>query len=419
MQSFLADDHVAVDKLLSRHDELKQHVNVGAFDWNMPALGAAKSKEMVDVLISHGASVEKLSAWWAPGFGADQVDRKMACYLVSKGAKLTIHAATHIGMTDEVTKMLDDEPDLVRARGGDGCHPLHFCKDAELLSLLIERGAELEARDEDHFSTPAQWRIQDSPDIVRLLLRHGAAADIFMAAGLGDLELAIQLVAEDPACTEYRIGNNKGPFPGIGYRERGGTIYQWSLGFNLSPHEVALRRGRQDIYDFILKASSPKAKFLVACTTANRPLAESVVADQPDIVRQLDEEDLALMAKFCWETNKNIEAVRLMLDMGFLVDAREFNHGCTALHNAAWCGDPELVRLLLERGHPCDVRDPDHQSTPIDWAVHSCTEAKRHADGRFPEVVKLLLEAGTSFDKKFYPVGDKGIDAVLKKHLKW
>jgi ankyrin repeat protein len=107
-----------------------------------------------------------------------------------------------------------------------------------------------------------------------------------------------------------------------------------------------------------------------------------------------------------------------MLDMGFLVEAREFNHGCTALHNAAWCGDPELVRLLLERGHPSDVRDPDHQSTPIGWAVHSCTEAKRHPDGRFPEVVKLLLEAGTPFDTKFYPVGEKGIDAVLKKHLK-
>jgi hypothetical protein len=313
--------------------------------------------------------------------------------------------------------MLNDEPDLIRAKGGDGCHPLHFCKDADLLSLLIDRGAELEARDEDHFSTPAQWRIQDSPDIVRLLLRHGATADIFMAAGLGDLELVNQLVAENPGCTEYRIGNNKGPFPGIGFQGRGGTIYQWSLGFNLSPHEVALRRGRQDVYDLLLKASSPKTKFLVACTTANRRLAQSVVADHPDTVRQLDDEDLALMAKFCWETNKSIEAVRLMLDMGFPVEAREVNHGCTALHNAAWCGDPKLVRLLLERGHPPNVRDPDHQSTPIGWAVHSCIEAKRHPDGRFPEVVKLLLEAGTPFEKKCYPVGNKAIDAMLKKHF--
>ena len=417
MQSFLADDHAMVGRLLEEHPELRQHLNQGVFDWNMPPLAAAKSREMVDVLIENGARVQNVSRWWAPGFGVNQVEPTTARYLVERGAKLTIHAATGIGLIDVVREMLVQSPQLSRAKGGDGCHPLHLCTDSEIALLLISHGAEIDARDEDHDSTPAQWRIGDSPEIVKFLLKQGAMADIFMAAGLGDPDLAKKLVAQDSAVTAHRIGNNKGPFPGCGFQGRGGSIYQWSLGFNLSPHEVALKRGHTEVYEFLIENTMPRAKFLVACTSANRPLAEAIAADHPDIVNTLDEEDHALLAKYCWETNKNIEAVRLMLDLGFPIEAREWNHGCTALHNAAWCGDPDLVRLLIERGHSTDVRDPEHDSTPIGWAVHSCMEAKRHPDGRFPEVVQLLLAGGTPFDPQHFPVGHKGIDTVIKQHL--
>jgi ankyrin repeat protein len=417
VQSFLADDHRAVAQLLDENADLRRHLNDSDCAGRPPPLAAAKSREMVDVLMNHGARVEVVSDWWAPGFRASEVDPAIGRYLVERGAQLTIHAAVGIGLHDIVQEMLERDPQLIRAKGGDGCQPLHFCNDTRIAELLLERGAEIDARDDDHNSTPAQWRIGDAPDVVRLLLRHGASADIFMAAGLGDLDLAEQLVANDPACTAYRIGNNKGPFPGIGFQGRGGTIYQWSLGFNLSPHEVALNRGHRAVYDFLIENSLPRTKFLVACTTANRPLAEALAAEHPRIVSELDEEDLSLMAKYCWETNKNIDAVRLMLDLGFPVDALEHNHGYSALHNAAWCGDFDMVKLLIERGHPTNIVDPKYDSTPIGYAVHSCLEAKRHPDGRFPEVVELLLASGTPFDPQRFPVGHEGIDAVIKRHL--
>ena len=417
MRSFLADDHAAVAQLLDKHRQFREYLNRGVFDWNMPPLAAAKSREMIDVLIANGALVEKVSDWWAPGFGVDQVAPATASYLVQQGAEITIHAATGIGLIDVVRDMLEGSADLALQKGGDGCHPLHFCKDPAIAVVLLAHGAEIDARDDDHDSTPAQWRIGDAPELVKFLLDQGATADIFMAVGLGDLDLAKRLVAQDPAVTAYRIGNNKGPFPGCGYQGRGGSIYQWSLGFNLSPHEVALKRGHKKIYEFLIESSAPREKLLVACTSANRSMAEAIVADQPDIVSSLDAEDLALLPKYCWETNKSIDAVRLMLDLGFPIDAREHNHGCTALHNAAWCGDTELVQLLIERGHPTDARDPDHGSTPIGWAVHSCIEAKRHPNGKFPEVVQLLLDSGTPFDPQLYPVGHDAIDAVIKKKL--
>jgi hypothetical protein len=238
-----------------------------------------------------------------------------------------------------------------------------------------------------------------------------------MAAGLGDLALARQFVAGNPTCMTYRIGNNKGPFPGIGSGGRGGTIYQWTLGFNQSPHEVAHHRGHRDMFDFLMAHTPPRHQLLVASMLADRPLAGEITRQHPGLIDELDAEDRTLLAKSCWETNKNIEAVRLMLDLGFPVDVPEHNHGYLPLHNAAWCGDPELVELLLQRGHPVDRRDPVYHATALGFAIHSRTEAKRHPEGDFPEVVRLLLKAGVPLDERQYPTDDPEIDTVIKAFL--
>ena len=139
-----------------------------------------------------------------------------------------------------------------------------------------------------------------------------------------------------------------------------------------------------------MSCTPPRQQLLVACMLAKRPLAEAMVARSPGLIGELDDDDRALLAKCCWETNLNRDAVRLMLDLGFPIDAPECNHGYLALHNAAWCGDAELVELLLKRGHPVAGRDPNHQSTALGFAIHSCVTARRHPEGDFPKVVRLL-----------------------------
>ena len=57
------------------------------------------------------------------------------------------------------------------------------------------------------------------------------------------------------------------------------------------------------------------------------------------------------------ETNTNIDAVELMLDLGFPVAHPEQSHGYSALHNAAWSGSPDLVDMLIARGAPVDLVD--------------------------------------------------------------
>ncbi len=107
---------------------------------------------------------------WADGFAADSVPSPIARFLVDRGAKLSVHAAAGFGFTDILANLLDKNPELVKAKGGDGCTPLHFAHDVATAQLLLDHGADLDARDDDHNSTPAQWRIPQSPELSRFLL---------------------------------------------------------------------------------------------------------------------------------------------------------------------------------------------------------------------------------------------------------
>jgi hypothetical protein len=66
-----------------------------------------------------------------------------------------------------------------------------------------------------------------------------------------------------------------------------------------------------------------------------------------------------------------LEIVRLLLDAG--EDPNRYNpvgaHShSTPLHQAVWAGHEAVVRLLVERGARLDARDIHHQGTPLDWA---------------------------------------------------
>ena len=406
-----------VSQWLAANPECLDLNRSGGRQFVMRAIAAVRSPEMVDLLLGQGLDVGTVSGLWASGMGLECVPAWVAEHLIRRGAVVTAHAAAAMGLEGLLRALLEVQPEQVHSRGVDETRPLHMARTVEIAQLLLERGAEVDARDEDHDSTPAQWRIGQAPEVTRFLMGHGAHTDLFMAAGLGDLELARYWVRDDPVCTTHRIGHNNGPFPGIGFRGRGGTIYQWTLGFNQSPHEIAWHRGHRELFEVLWDHTPPRSQLLVACMLADRERATAVLASSLGLIAELDVEDRALLAKSCWETNLNPEAVRLMLDLGFPVDVPESNHGYLPLHNAAWCGAPELVELLLSRGHPVDRRDPGYHSTALGFALHSARVARRHPEGDFPRVVHLLLESGTPLDEGRYPTGDAAIDAVIQQHL--
>jgi ankyrin repeat protein len=378
-----------------------------------PPVTQAPDAAAAQRLLDAGADLESVGKWWAPGFYTRTVAQDVAHLLVARGAPLTAHAAAGLGLTDRLAEMLAADPSLVHAKGGDGCTPLHFARDIATAALLLERGARLDARDEDHNSTPAQWSIGEAPDVARYLLERGATADIFLAAALGDRALAEKLIAENPACVSYRIGKLP-TFPALGHDGRGGTIYQWTLAFNSYPHQIALLKGHQDLFELLYEHSDTATRFLVSCVLARRAEAEAIAGANPGLVASLPPADHELLARYCWETNANYDAVKLMLDLGFPIAHPERTHGYTALHNAAWSGDAPLVDLLIARGAPVDLADPVYHATPLGFAIYDCVVEKRHPEGEFGRVAKSLIDAGSPWDALDYPAGDARIDAVLE-----
>src|SRR5205085_3284113 len=109
---------------------------------------------------------------------------------------------------------------------GDGQSPLHFAKTAEIVDILLDAGADIDARDLDHEGTPAQNRVMVA-DVRRRLVERGASTDIFMAIALDDLELVNKHLAADPEALTRRVDQPGNPMIP---QAPGGHIYTYNLG---------------------------------------------------------------------------------------------------------------------------------------------------------------------------------------------
>jgi hypothetical protein len=56
------------------------------------------------------------------------------------------HAAAALGLMERLRDLLDRQPELVHAKGGDGGRPLHFSRNVQTSRLLAERGARFAMR---------------------------------------------------------------------------------------------------------------------------------------------------------------------------------------------------------------------------------------------------------------------------------
>ncbi len=342
----------------------------------------------MDVLIEFGADINLRSDWQNGPFSVlDDSTEDHTRDLIARGAKLTPHAAARLGWIDELRKLLDADPSIVHEKGGDGQRPLHFAKTTEIADLLLERGADIDARCDDHFSTAAQYALKERPEICRHLLARGATADIFMAARLGDDALANRLIDADASCLTALI-NAPGypPVPPF-------NIYCWSLGWLLSPHEVARQFGHHPTRELLLRRSDAKTRFLVACASADEPAARAELAAYPGLVESLTRHEHSLMpySMFYGRT----EAVKLMLKLGFDPMARGMDSG-TLLHVACWVGNAEIVELLLREHRnriDLDARDSKHNGTPLGWATHGSTNCG-YQRANHARVIELMTQSG-------------------------
>src|SRR4029079_2965678 len=194
----------------------------------MNAAAERQNLEMIDLLLASGADINARSGWWAGGFGVlDTCKPDFAPRLIERGAVVDAHSAARLGMLDLLRQLVMKNRDVVHACVGDGQTPLHFASTVAIAEFLLEHGADIDARDIDHESTPAQWMLGDRQDVARFLVARVCSVDILMATALGDLDRVRHYLDRDVAAVGTSVSDKYFPKQNP---HGGGTIYIWTLG---------------------------------------------------------------------------------------------------------------------------------------------------------------------------------------------
>jgi len=396
-------DAKTLRRLLEAHQELRKMINQPLFGFDSPALVSVAGRgnvELVNVLLEFGADPNKRSDWWAGGFHPlYSASGAVAERLLAAGAIPDACAAAHLDRIDLLGRMIAEDPARVDERGGDGQTPLHFARSRPVVDLLLAAGADPDARDVDHRSTPAQWMIGDVDrpdesrlDLARYLVQRGASADIFLAAALGLTDHARDLLARGPSLLSLRTGQGE-------YAEQPPSsfhIYLWTIGSNLTPLQTAAKFRQRETLAVMRDFASPEQRLLLACHEGSRDEARAIVHAHPGIVEALEPADRRALTDEAWTANA--PAVELMLELGFdpAVPSASGPTGGTALHCAAWQGSVDCVAALLR--YPAgraliETREATYHGTPLSWCSHGSRNCGNpRAD--HAEVARLLLAAG-------------------------
>jgi hypothetical protein len=418
-------DVEAVRELLETYPEVRAVINEPISHFNSrPVARATHNLPLLDVLLAHGADLNLKSTWWAGGFGLLEhgITPEEAAPLIARGAVVDVFAAAHLGMFDRLRELIDRDPTLVHARGGDGKTALHCATTVEIAQYLLDHGADIDARDVDHESTAAQYLVRDAPEVTRFLVERGAWFDIFIAVGLRDHALVARCLRDDPDALDHRTWHGKYTAVHDGARaatpeaigDHRGDTYRWVFGHNLSAIDVATDLGYTDIVERLMRHASPAQQLVAACARADRAAAEAIVAAHPGIVGRLTRDQMRLIGDKAHANDA--AAVLLMLDLGFDPLARSVDEW-EPVRWAAFHGNAEMTRRLLQHDPPINVPDASYGGTLLGQCLYGSVHGWQCATGDFATTAQLLVEAGERIDPARLPTGRDDVDAVLRRQL--
>jgi ankyrin repeat protein len=419
---FAMRDATSLRALFKRYPSARTMIDAPIFPFDSPALAhfaGDADVAIIDVLLESGADPNRRTSWWAGGFHPlHSATGAVADRLIEAGAVPDECAAAHLDRIDLLREILDADPARVHDRGGDGQTPLHFARSRAVVDLLLERGADIDARDVDHRSTPAQWMLErirgaGRYELARYLVERGAATDIFLAGALGLTGELRTMLERDPSLLDLRIGQGE-------YDARppaSWPIYFWSIGQNVSPMQAAAQFEQYGAVDVMRTFASPKRRFVEACVAARADDAKRLLHEYPALLRELSAVDQRALADAAWAGD--VSAVEVMMELGFDPAVRGHDGG-TALHCAAWPGAAGCVAAVLrhERGRALIIaHDAHYNATPLGWCVHGAANGGSAGSSRpdHETVARMLLDAGA----EPVPVGDdvpERVRAVVRGH---
>ena len=341
---------------------------------------------------------------------------EFAEWLLDSGAEVNVHDATqntplHLAVTRgrlDLVRMLLKRGADVQSLDGDGRTPLFSAAKGgspDVVRLLLDHGADAHIRDDNennalHIAaagghldvarmllalnlevnarncngmTPLCSALETSgkPDVVRLLLDHGAAvrmpahdkhcrSALHVAAGSGNSELVQMILERNP---DIEARDDEGETPLLTASSEGNpAVVQLLLDHGADPYvrndegKTALDgAGSLEVSRMLIKLNvSETCAFLVAAVKGD-PEQMKLLLDYGASADVRDDDDVTPLHLAV--LGGRLRAARfLVLEANADVNVRDYE-GTTPLHMASWSSEaiPEMVQLLLENGADAKV----------------------------------------------------------------
>jgi Ankyrin repeats (3 copies) len=259
----------------------------------------------------------------------------------------------------------------VFGRGEQGALP--HPNELELARLLLEAGAE--ANDSQTIYNRGAGDIaRDDTEFLELLLDFGL--------GRGDGGPWRRMLAHGHQTPAEIVGEALQHAAASGLEERTRLLLARGVNPNgpgthpgyegRSPYAEAVMNGNLVIADLLAAAGADTsgvdalARFIGASLAGNRAAVDALRSADLTLVPAALQQRSDLIAR-ATEAGRP-EAIRLLVDLGFDVNAR---HRTTALHEAALRGNLPIAELLVSLGADPTIPDSEHESTPAGWASHA------------------------------------------------
>lgn len=256
-----------------------------------------------------------------------------------------LYYATLCGIRDLVEHMIVIRKLDVNAWGGFHCTPLHAAVvkgNPDIVTLLLEHGADVAALNDDQRNPLDEASRRGRPGVVKLLLDHHADVNsrnvlertpLIIASQEGELEVA-RVLLQHGAAVDSRD-------------EDGCTALM-----------AASRYGHLYVVHWLLQNGATVGAL------NKKGWTPSILASR----------------------HGHLDVLRLLLQNGATVDSR-LNNGRTSLMLASHSGHLDVVHLLLQNGATVDAYDSDG------WTSLVLASENGHLD-----VVRLLLQNGAAID---------------------